>query len=385
MNQLPLESVETMVRGAQSCVRENARLLPLRLPAWAWSQIPDALTAETFRHSSGVRLEMTTEATVIELDLSARRIRVEGLDLPTYACAVDVLVDGAYSSSQTIETVGVAIIGDSPKPRIVEAPVQTLRFDQLRPGTKHVAIWLPANAAVALYGLRADAVLAPASETAPRWVHYGSSISHCAEADRPTETWPAVAARAGGFALTNLGVGGACHLDPFVARVIRQLPAECISLKIGINIVGGDTMKHRTFVPALHGFVDAVREGHPDVPLLLVSPIVCPVLEDAQGPLLFDGRRAISAVAADGANALTLRRTREIIEGIVETRRQQGDSQLFYLDGLRLFGPHDIDELPDGLHPSATGYVRLGQRFARSVFESGGPFAAHATSPRGNE
>ena len=65
----------------------------------------------------------------------------------------------------------------------------------------------------------------------------------------------------------------------------------------------------------------------------------------------------------EGKNALSLRRMREILEEVVETRSAD-DLHLHYLDGLRLFGEGDLAELPDGAHPSPAGYVQLGERFA---------------------
>lgn len=328
------KGIESLVHGAQSCVRNGSSLVPLRLPAWAWPQVPDALTAETFRQAPGVRLEMVTEATIVELDLSATRIAVESLDLPTPPSVVDLIVDGDDRGGETIDTLGLRLVGqDGGLLRTIEGPVCTVRFEGLEPVRKRLELWLPANASVRLNDLRANGLLEPAPQAARRWIHYGSSISHCSEARRPTETWPAVAARATGVGLESLGVGGSCHLDHFVARVIRDAAADCISLKVGINIVSGDTLKYRTFLPAVHGFLDTVRDGHPDTPLLVVSPIFCPALEDAQGPLLFDGRRVISGLPPTGTNALTLRRVREILASIVEERRNAGDERLFYLDG----------------------------------------------------
>ena len=52
-------------------------------------------------------------------------------------------------------------------------------------------------------------------------------------------------------------------------------------------------------------------------------------------------------------------------------------------DGLALFGPDDVAELPDGLHPSAEGYRRMGERFHTVVFEGTGPFAPFVRDPAG--
>lgn len=120
------------------------------------------------------------------------------------------------------------------------------------------------------------------------WLHHGSSISHGSDAASPTRIWPAVAARLGGVELINLGLAGSALLDPFTARAVRDTPADLISLKIGINIVNHDVMRLRAFGPAVHGFLDTVREGHPQTPLLVVSPILCPLHEDTPGPCFPD-------------------------------------------------------------------------------------------------
>ena len=53
---------------------------------------------------------------------------------------------------------------------------------------------------------------------------------------------------------------------------MRDTPADLISVKIGINLVNTDLMRLRAFGPAVHGFLDTIREGHPTTPLLVVSP-----------------------------------------------------------------------------------------------------------------
>ena len=118
-------------------------------------------------------------------------------------------------------------------------------------GEKHVEVWLPHAAVVHLIELRADGtVTAPEPSTTRRWVHYGSSISHCLEATRPTGVWPVVAARLAGVDLQSFAFAGQCQLDPFAARMIADQPADLVSLKLGINIVNADSMRERTFVPA---------------------------------------------------------------------------------------------------------------------------------------
>ena len=103
------------------------------------------------------------------------------------------------------------------------------------------------------------------------------SISHCVDVWRPFEAWPAMVARQHSLELTNVALAGQCQLDPFMGRVIRDAPADVISLKLGINLVNANSMTERTFGPAVHGLLDHVRDGHRGVPVLVVSPIFCPL------------------------------------------------------------------------------------------------------------
>ena len=217
------------------------------------------------------------------------------------------------------------------------------------------------------------------------WLHHGSSISHGSNAARPTTTWPALAASLGGVDLVNLGFGGSALLDPFTARAMRDTPADLISVKIGINLVNTDLMRLRAFAPAVHGFLDTIREGHPTTPLLVVSPILCPIHEDTPGPSVpdFGGLSAgTAAVPGHGRprgarrRRLTLDVIRDELARIVE-QRAADDPHLHYLDGRELYGEEDFAELPlpDELHPDAATHRRIGERFARLAFGDGGPFA----------
>ena len=84
------------------------------------------------------------------------------------------------------------------------------------------------------------------------------------------------------------------------ARVIRDTGADLISPKIGINLVNADLMRVRAFGPAVHGFLDTIRDGHPETPLLVVSPTACPIHESTPGPSDFDAASLAEALALRG-------------------------------------------------------------------------------------
>jgi hypothetical protein len=244
-------------------------------------------------------------------------------------------------------------------------------------------VWLPQTDSVEIQDIRADAPLAPAESSEQlRWWHHGSSISHCIEATTPLGVWPVAAAGKLNLDVTNLGFAANAHLDPFTARAMRDSGAVVFSLKIGINIVSEDTMKRRTFIPAVHGFLDTLRDGAPSAPILVISPILCPMHEDTPGPTVTDPvtgeRRGTPSTAPDFFDApLTLRSVRDILRDVVESRTSD-DPAIFYLDGLDLLGADDIAELPDGLHPSPEGYLRIAERFAGAPAVSRWIAQAHA-------
>ncbi|MGW7099079.1 GDSL-type esterase/lipase family protein [Streptomyces sp. NPDC054838] len=373
-----------ILRGALELERTAHGLLPHRLPGRARRQCPDPYLAMVESQPSGVRLAFRTRATAVELDVLPTKVVYRGAPTPPdglYELVVDGLVTArAVAAGGNVHTVDMAGGSAVTEP----GPVATVRFTGLSAGEKEVEIWLPQAEITELVALRTDAPVTAAADHGRRvWLHHGSSISHGSRDSGPTGTWPAVAARAGGVELVNLGFGGNALLDPFTARAMRDTPADLISVKIGINLVNTDLMRLRAFGPAVHGFLDTLRDGHPDTPLLVVSPILCPIQEDTPGPLApeFEGGtlrfRATGDPAERAAGRLTLNVIRDELARITGERGAE-DPHLHYLDGRALYGEPDLDglPLPDGLHPDAAGHRRIGERFAERAFGAGGPFAA---------
>lgn len=137
-------------------------------------------------------------------------------------------------------------------------------------------------------------------------------------------------------------------------------------------------MRERTLVPAVHGFLDTIRDGHPTTPIALVTPIICPIAEDHPGPTLLGRDERFHVVPRTvelSTGALTLRRVRQLVGDVVAVGQGEGDTDLHLVDGLALFGPDDVGDLHDDLHPNADGYRRIGERFHDLVSADGGPFS----------
>ncbi|MFF4653500.1 GDSL-type esterase/lipase family protein [Streptomyces sp. NPDC001380] len=365
-------------------VEETAHgLLPHRLPARARRQIPDDRLATAEAQPSGVRLAFRTRATAVELDTLPTKRVYRGFP-PQPDGIYDLLVDGGLTAQATVEGGNLRTITDmqTQAAELTPGPVGTAHFTGLPPGEKDIEIWLPHAEATEVVALRTDAPVEPAPHRGRRvWLHHGSSISHGSNAASPSTIWPALAATAGDVELINLGFGGSALVDPFTARAMRDTPADLISLKLGINVVNSDAMRLRAFAPAVHGFLDTIREGHPATPLLLVSPLLCPTHEHTPGPLMPDLSSGTLKFKATGDPAetatgrLTLTVVRDVLADIVRQRSVE-DPNLHYLDGLNLYGESDHDEfpLPDAIHPSPEGHRRIGENFAELVFANNGPF-----------
>lgn len=366
------EHVETTARG----------LRPHRLPTWVAAQFPDPQLLSVESQPSGVRVAMRTRAQTVELRTHPTRLAYRGIERPRGA--VDLVVNHQLVASDPL-TGGDAFVTDlqTGSTELVPGPAHRTRFTDLGEGEKLVELWLPHNEQIELLELHADAPVEPATVDRPRWLHHGSSISHGSNATSPARIWPAVAARLGGVDLRNLGVGGSALVDPFMARVMRDTPADVISLKLGINTTNSDSMRLRSFVPAVHGFLDTLRDGHPTTPILLVSPIFCGIHEDTPGPGAFapdtfrTGRVRFIATGETGDTAqgrLTLRVIRDALASVVEARR---DANLHHLDGTELYGPADAEAhpLPDALHPDTETHELIATRFADHAFRAGGPLS----------
>ena len=314
--------------GAISLQRRAHAVVPWRIPQSQTDLFSpgDANLATRAEMPSGVRLRFATDAEQL-------------------TCEVEPMAEAAnvdlYAGDRLVATAGF------------EAGATSLLFKELPVGEKVLELWLPQFVPFRLRQIQLPdgASLARREDTRPRWITYGSSITHCRTAASPSFTWPAVVARERGLNLTSLGFGGECHADPLIARLIRDQPADFVSVKIGINIYGRESLGPRAFRPAVLGTIATIRDGHPDIPLVVCSPIWCPARE-----------------TAPNAVGMTLRIMREEIEAAVDSFRSRGDRQLYYVDGLKLFDSTLVLHLPDGLHPSAEGYQLMGANFIREVF-----------------
>lgn len=347
---------------------EEGWITPRRLPDWTRNQFADAGMERYVRFPSGVRLRFTTRAEKISLEVRVSKLVITGISENLRPAAFDLLINGVENKSVIAEHGNILRLTAS-APAVFDetleiGEIDLLTFDGLGHDKKEIEIWLPTTAIVEVRQVISDEeIVESQKETRKTWLHYGSSISQCSEAIRPMDAWPMRASQLLNLNLHNFGFAGECQLDGFVARTMANLQADFISLKIGINVINADSMRERVFIPAVHNFLDILRDKHPTTPMLIISSITCPFHEECPGPTMINGSELFAQERSPelAAGALTLTRTRTLLEKIVKAR---SDVNLHYLNGLELFSDLDREHLPDNLHPDSTGYRKMGERFA---------------------
>jgi len=370
----PLDAVAGLVRGASEFELSDDSLVALRLAAWTRGKQADRWIELWAAHTVGVRLVTVTAARHVSIVASVTRMVPADADSPIFPTCV-VATIGKVEVARAEVTAGPVILNLPDRSwQEVVGPRSLIELD-LGPtdAQREVTIWLTHNGQTVIHEVRSDAPLEPAPvSTRAVWLHHGSSVSHCLEATSPLGPWPQLAAHALDLELTNLAIAGNAQLDPFVARTIAAQQADVISLKLGVNIINADSMRRRAFVPALHGFLDLVREGHPHTPIVVMTPIVSPAIEDIPGPTrkFADGfYRGTPREIAPGDGTLTLGIVRQLVLEAV-AQRAQSDPLLFGFDGLTLFAAHDAAMLWDGLHPNQQGYHLIASRFVAAARDS---------------
>lgn len=311
--------------GLSGFHRQDGRWFPLRIPQ---ERIATALSGNFARLAqlpAGARFGFRTDAAEVVLELDAE----------PGSAPLDVVVDGVVAHRW--HPVHGSHRLTLPLPAGVDGPVE-------------VEIWLPHLSRtwlgpVTFHGHR---VLEPVVRTGPRWVAYGSSLTHAMFPNGPSEAWTSLVAVRHGWRLRNLGFAGEAYLDPVVARAIRETPADLITLEIGTNAYIRSVFTARSWGSAVCGFVETIRDGHPDTAIAVVAAL--PSVE----------REKVVNTAG-----ITLEGIRDLTSEAVRVLQQLGDKRLHLIDGRTVLPVAEADTVyADGLHPTPQGEHDLADRIA---------------------
>ncbi len=269
----------------------------------------------------GVRLEMVGDARTIRIWYKTTRASL-GYRGESAGCSFV-----AYRAGQKV-AVADAVMGEGMAEMVVsgrpELPLTVYIPEGMQPLITGVA------------GVEDTMVPAPAQ---PRWLAYGDAVTQGWLASAPAMAWPAVAGRKLGLDVCNLGYAGTARGEMTSALMLAETPAEVVTIAFGLN--NWSRVPHTTGLMAeeVRCFLSVVRNGHPDVPIVVVSPTARPDAEDVPNRL--------------GATLAELRRAME--ETVIDCMAD-GDKALFLVEGLSTVDPEDLE---DGMYPGDEGHRRL--------------------------
>jgi lysophospholipase L1-like esterase len=169
-----------------------------------------------------------------------------------------------------------------------------------------------------------------------RWICYGDSVAEGWLASAPALAWPAIAGRDHGLDIVNMGYAGAGRGEIVTAEHIAELAADIISITHGTNCWTRVPFSVALFAEQLNVFLNIVRQGHPETPIVVASPVVRPDAEDTPNRL--------------GA---TLADLRDAMETVVLDRIDHGDDRMRLVEGRHLVTEA---QLADDIHPNDDGH-----------------------------
>jgi lysophospholipase L1-like esterase len=210
------------------------------------------------------------------------------------------------------------------------------------PGDERAIVYLPEGMRPTIKSLSGvGGRIEPAPADQPRWVAYGDSVAEGWVASAPAYAWPAVAGRQHGLDVVNMGYAGAARGELASAEQIAALDADVISITHGTNCWTLTPHSVDMMRAAVAAFIDVVRQGHPETPVVVVSPVVRPDAENTPNRL--------------GAALRDLRAAME---------EEASKRDVVLIPGRDLI---TADNLADGIHPDDEGHRILADVIGKEV------------------
>ena len=283
-----------------------------RLPVdtWAQAQIP-----------VGVRLELVGDAEEIEITYETK--------------GPDAGIRGEAGITFELWRGGEPV--DEEKAEHPQGRVRLRMGDQ--PADEPAIVYLPEGMRPALHDVAGFGGEIEPAPLQPRWLCYGDSVAEGWLASRPARAWPAIAGRDQSLDVFNFGYAGSARGEIVSAEHLAELEAAVISITHGTNCWQRIAHSAGMFREITDAFLTVVRQGHPETPILVASPILRPDAEETPNRL--------------GATLVDLRKA---MEEVVCRRIDEGDERLRFVDGLPIVSEA---QLADGIHPNDDGHREL--------------------------
>jgi lysophospholipase L1-like esterase len=190
----------------------------------------------------------------------------------------------------------------------------------------------------------------------PRVLFHGDSITHGHGVTSPRETYPWQISEQLGCVPLNYGFGGSAWADNVIAQTIAsRTDWDVLTIMIGTNsLIGVDSAGQpetaAQYAAKYDAYLTTIRAAAPSKPILCITPIL--------------NRADLKSGGNQNGERPDL--YRDGIATIVR-RRQESDSNLYFLDGLTLIGDPLFLLVTDNVHPNDAGMHRIAQGVAAAL------------------
>ena len=295
-----------------------------RFPERMKDGLPETLF-DAGRQTAGVRIRMRTNTGALSLRAKFPKFSIRTNMTMFTAHGISTYVNGQCWSARIPGADG----GDA----------ELLLFDGVAQEMREICLYLPLYGSVEVLEVGVDegaAFETPAPFAVEKpVVFYGTSITQGGCASRPGLSYQAMLTRALNLDYANYGFSGKGKCERVVAERLAEIDAGCYVLDVGQNS-SVEEMEER-FQP----FLEVLREGCPEVPLLATTPI-------------FYNAELWSTGFQAGVG-----RKREIIRSSVQVRQEAGDKGVFLLEAKDYLSGEFSDGAVDGGHPNDLGFERM--------------------------
>lgn len=170
-------------------------------------------------------------------------------------------------------------------------------------------------------------------------VYYGSSITQAACASRPGNSYQAIISRRLDTDYINLGFAGNCKAEAMMIQYLANLKMSVFVCDYDHNTPDAEYLQ-KTHLPLYR----SIRAKQPNLPIVFLS-----------APTIIANMEEYAA-------------RREIIRESYREALNEGDENVYFIDGAELFAGEDWDSCTiDGVHPNDLGFYRMAMRIEKEL------------------
>lgn len=278
------------------------------------------------RHTSGGRLRFATDSTVIGISVTYPSLDQMSHMPLTGSCGFALLekIGSTYKTVTVFRPWLGAKDGYSGEVQIKNPGVhEYILFFPLYNPVGELKIFLDASATIYKPGKYRD--IAPI-------LYYGASIDQGGCASRPDCSYTAILSKWNDIDFINLGFSGNCKAEPLMADYLTGIDCSLFFMAYDGNAPDAEYLEKTHFA-----FYERYRSVKKDVPIVFMS-VPC-----------FD-------------NFKNAQQRREVICRSFQKAREQGDENVYFIDGETVFGEKDREMCTvEGIHPNDLGFYRIAE------------------------